>query len=126
MDWCRLECMLKLVFFFYFSRRVFRMGQHATKVSKDCRVTVSSPAMASIQVNALIYQWYQQLCVSDIHHLKDKDYEITLKTPGMEKLMAEYAAFKTGYLDDPVPYVEGWYCFTAISASIICQAGSRR
>ena len=99
----------------YFSRPVFQMGLHATKVSKECLVTVSSPAMASIQVQAFIIsvQWYQKLCVPDIHHEKDKDYEITLKTPGMEKLMAEYSAFKTGYLDDPVPYMEGCYCFIA-------------
>ena len=68
--------------------------------------------MASTQVNAFIYQWYRKFCWSDIYHEKDKDYEITLKTPGMEKLMAEYAAYKKGYLDDPVPYMEGWYLFT--------------
>ena len=55
----------------------------------------------------------QLVVLSDIHHEKGKDDEITLKTPGMEKLMAEYAAYKKGYLDDPVPYIEGWYFFSA-------------
>ena len=57
-----------------------------------------------------------------------------MKTPGMEKLMSEYAAYKKGYLHDPVPYIDpysdshpavqktvhmkGWYLFTATWAYI--------
>ena len=57
-------------------------------------------------VNTLIESYYN-VCFQDIHKKTDGDFEITLKTPGMEKLMTEYAAFKNGYLDDPVPYMKG-------------------
>ena len=32
---------------------------------------------------------------------------ITRKTPGMEELMVEYAAYKRRGMQDPVPYPEG-------------------
>ena len=34
-------------------------------------------------------------------------HTINVMTPGMEKLMEEYSAFKAGTKKDPVPYVKG-------------------
>ena len=46
--------------------------------------------------------------VTDVEDKYDVvQHTIMADTPGMEKLMEEYLAYKQGYMQDPVPYVDG-------------------
>ena len=50
--------------------------------------------------------------VADVEDKYDVSRHIILAdTPGMEKLMEEYLDYKRGYMQDPVPYIEG-QCIT--------------
>ena len=41
------------------------------------------------------------------HTYKEESHTIHMETPGMEVLMKEYKAYKSGYVVDPVDYVKG-------------------